>query len=138
MEDEVAEYIASEGVLGKWDIAVLELGINVLDWDEEKILSRVENTISKIAGRNPDKPVYVVSPLYNIDDYVNGGKSEKWRLQISRVVSELAFANVTYINGCDLLGDMSLISADEVHPNIYGVMQVAEKITDIIGSQNNI
>lgn len=40
--------------------------------------------------------------------------------------------NVTYINGLDLLGDMSLMSADEVHPNIYGVAQIAERITKIV------
>ena len=39
------------------------------------------------------------------------------------------YANVTYINGLELLGDMSLISADEVHPNIYGVQQIAERLT---------
>ena len=40
--------------------------------------------------------------------------------------------NVTYVNGNDLLGDMSLISADYVHPNIYGAMQIAERLTPIM------
>lgn len=48
------------------------------------------------------------------------------------VVNKLNYNNVTYINGLDLLGDMSLISADQVHPNIYGVAQIAERITQII------
>lgn len=35
MEPEMVDYIASEGEKGRWDIATLELGINVLGWEEE-------------------------------------------------------------------------------------------------------
>ena len=51
---------------------------------------------------------------------------------IEQGVKKLNYGNVTYINGLDLLGDMSLISADEVHPNIYGVVQIAERITKLV------
>lgn len=132
MEPELVDYIASEGEAGKWDIAVLELGINALSWDDDKKAERVRNTLTQIAGRNSEKPVYVISPFYCFDDYNNDGKAEKWRIAIEKVVHELNYANVTYINGLDLLGDMSLISADEVHPNIYGAAQIAERITKII------
>ena len=54
---------------------------------------------------------------------------------IEQEVKKLNYSNVTYINGLDLLCDMSLISADEVHPNIYGVAQIAERITKIIKKQ---
>lgn len=37
---------------------------------------------------------------------------------------------MTYIDGLELLGDMSLISADEVHPNIYGVQQIADRLAE--------
>ena len=125
---ELIDYIASEGEMGRWDIATLELGINVLEWEEEKITKRVENTLKQIAGRNQDKAVFVISPFYNDDDYKNIGKSEKWRTLIEKAVDKFNYRNVTYINGLDLLGDMSLISADEVHPNIYGVSQIAKRL----------
>ena len=32
----------------------------------------------------------------------------------------------------DILDRMSLLSADEVHPSIYGVQQIAERLTDIL------
>ncbi len=38
------------------------------------------------------------------------------------------------INGLDLLGDMSLISADEVHPNIYGVQQIASRLLEPVSA----
>lgn len=132
MEPEMVEYIAKKGEAGEWNMALLEFGINVLEWENEKIIERVNNTLKQIAGRNPEKPIYVISPFYNMDDFENKGKSENWRRLIEQVVNETKYSNVTYINGLDLLGDMSLISADEVHPNIYGVAQIAQRLTERI------
>lgn len=130
MEPEMIEYIASEGEKGHWDLATLELGINVLDWETEKIFSRVRNTICQVAGRNPEKPVVVISPFYYCgDDFDESANAERWRRLIKQVVEELDYQNVTYINGLDIIGDMSFISADGVHPNIYGVQQIAERMT---------
>lgn len=69
MEPETADYIAAEGEAGRWDMAVLELGINVLGWEEAMIRERVKNTVAQIAGRNPGKPVFVISPFYSFDDF---------------------------------------------------------------------
>ena len=130
MEPEMIEYIASEGEKGHWDIATLELGINVLDWETEKILSRVRNTISQIAGRNLEKPVVVISPFYYCgDDFEGNANADRWRKLIKQVVEELQYPKVTYVNGLDVIGNMSFISADGVHPNIYGVQQIAERMT---------
>ena len=134
MEPEIVDYIARAGNLQKWNVAILELGINVLNWDEKKIVNRVENTLTQIAGRNKDKDVYVISPFYSMVDYEKESKAQKWRELIEDTINRLNYNNVKYINGLDLLGDMSLISADEVHPNIYGVAQIAERITKIIKS----
>ena len=137
MEPEMIEYIASEGEKGNWNIATLELGINVLRWEESKIYERVTNTIQQIAGRNPDKPVFVISPFYCNDDFSGGDKAENWRRIIPEICAKLAYKNVVYISGTDLLGDMSLISADAVHPNIYGVQQIADRLTAIIKKHLN-
>ena len=131
-EEELVDYIASEGEMGAWDTAVLSLGINVLDWEEEKIYARVKNMIAEIAGRNSDKKVFILSPIYNYDDYEKGGKSDNWRKIIAAECKKAALPNVTYINGLDLLESMDLISADFVHPNIYGVNQIAERLTMIV------
>ena len=133
MEPEVIDYIAAQGEEGCWDMALLELGINVLDWEEEKIHARTADTLRQIAGRNPGKPVYVISPFYCSVDYHGHGLAAKWREIIQEEVQAAGYANVTYINGLDLLGDMSLLSADEVHPNIYGVQQIADRLAGILG-----
>ena len=132
MEPEMVDYIASLGEQGKWQVANLELGINVLEWDEDKIRTRVENTLDQIAGRNPDKPVFVISPFYYGAELLRqctaGGK---WRRIMEEIITRRKDPNVTYINGLDILGDISGMSGDEIHPNIYGVQQIADRLTAV-------
>ena len=42
---------------------------------------------------------------------------------------ELNNNKVIYINGFEILDGMKYISADEVHPNIYGVQRIADMLT---------
>lgn len=132
IEPEVIDYIASEGERGAWDTAVMELGINVLFWEESKIRERVENAVCEVAGRNKDKKVYIISPFYCGDEYHGKKEPGIWRRIIKETVDRLAFENVTLINGLELLGNMTLLSADEIHPSIYGVQQIADRMTDIL------
>lgn len=129
MEPAMADHIAALGVGGAWDIAVMELGINVLSWGDDLIDERASYMIRRVASENPDKPIAVISPLYCCDDFNDNGKNaNRWRSALERIVKREALKNVTYISGLELLGDMSLISADEVHPNIYGAWQIAERL----------
>lgn len=135
LEPEMADYLAGEGEKGVWDLITLELGINVLDWDEEKIVTRTENMIRQVAGRNPKKQVFVISPFYHTgDDFDENRSAAKWRRLIEQTVKQLDYPNVTYVNGLEMIGDASTMSADEVHPNIYGVQQIADRLTAIISS----
>lgn len=136
IEPETAEYIAQEGEKGNWDIATLELGINVLSWEERKIYNRVENIITQVAGRNPDKPVFVISPFYHCGEAFNeNDRAGLWRSIIEEIVKKLDYPNVTYINGLEVLDNMNYMSADEVHPNIYGVARIADVMTTKIKQQ---
>ena len=135
LEPAVADYIAAEGEAGRWDIATLELGINVLKWEDEKIITRVENLLRTVAGRNPEKPIFVISPFYHCgDDFKEGDRAAVWRRLIADVVARLQYPNVTYINGLDVLGHLRYMSADEVHPNIYGVQRIADELAARIGA----
>lgn len=133
LEPAMADYIAAEGEAGRWDLAVMEVGINVMDWDEDKIAARVKNLVTQVAGRNPDKPVYVISPFYYAAEDLRGcRKGEKWRRVTEQTLARLGYPNVTYLNGLDILGDISYMSADEVHPNIYGCQRIAETLTALL------
>lgn len=126
MEPAMIDFLASEGEAGKWDVIICELGINVVEWEETRIYSRVRNTIQQIAGRNLDRKVYIISPFYCSYDYHGKPHAERWRKIIPEVIHELGYLNVTYINGLDLLGDATLLSADEVHPSSYGCQTIFE------------
>lgn len=136
LESAVADYIAAEGEAGNWDIATLELGINVLGWNESLITEKSEYFIKEIAIRNPQKEIFVISPFcFYGDDIHNTENSKNWRRILKEIVERFNFPNVTYINGADVIGDSSLyISADEVHPNIYGCLKIAEVLTEKIKS----
>lgn len=135
LEPSIIDYIASQGEKGNWNIATLGIGINVLDWDIKKMYSRCENAIKQIAGRNADKPVFIISPILCYKSFDPLNKTSVWRDVIKNTVNKLNLPNVTLINGLDLINDYSLISADSVHPNIYGVQQIAEKMTKIISEK---
>jgi hypothetical protein len=135
MEPEIIDHIASLGEQGRWDVATLELGINVLDWENEKIYDRVTNTIRQVASRNPEKLIFVISPFYCNGDFVGGDKANNWRRIIKEICERENFPNVTYVCGTDVLGDISLISADMVHPNIYGVNQIAERLGNVMAEK---
>ena len=128
MEDETVSYLGALGKEGAWDVAVLELGINVLSWDAELRRTRVENTLRKIAAQNPDKPIFVISPFYSSHDYNGGAQSSDWRETIRTVNEACAYPNVTYLPGDAILSGMDMISADGVHPSAYGVSKIAEHV----------
>lgn len=133
MEPSFAEYIADEGAKDSRDILTLELGINVLWWEENKIRERVAGTINTIASANPDKPIFVISPFYHCGEtFDENDRTHIWRDIISETVEKCNYPNVVYINGLDLLGEIENISADFVHPNIYGVAQIAEQLTAVV------
>ena len=133
LEPAFAEYIASQGEADKWDIATLELGINVLEWEDQKIKTRVENMIKQVAGRNKEKPVFIISPFYHSgDDFNPNDRAKVWREIIKEEIERLNYKNVTYINGFEVLDHSRYITADGVHPNIYGVSRIAEVVTDKI------
>lgn len=132
MEKEMVDFIAELGEKNVWDTAILELGINVVKRDNAYIYNRVKYTLTQIAGRNFDKAVYVISPLYSSDDYYALGNAVRWRDIIGRIVQELDYKNIEYIDGLSLIDNVSYLCADEIHPNIYGVQRIYEKLKERI------
>lgn len=133
LEKEIADYIADEGKKGKWDILTLELGINAVLWEEDKIKERSEYFIKTIAESNPEKPIFVISPFYYCgDSFDKNHPADRWRRILNETVKKLGFLNVTYFNGLDILDNMKYMSADQVHPNIYGVQKIADTLTEKI------
>lgn len=132
LEPAMMDYIAELGENGKWDVATLAFGINVLDWNDEKIIDRVTNAITVVASRNPDKNIYVISPIYWYGDFEGKPEAQNWRNHVKAICEKLNFKNVTYIDGLSLVDNISYMSADEVHPNIYGVQKIYEELKKVV------
>ena len=128
LEHEVADYIAAEGVAGKWDVATLCLGINVLSWEVEKIEERVGYMLRTVADANPDKHIFLISPIYCGDDYKNQGRAARWRTIIERHVKECASPFVHYVNGLSMLDGAWGLSGDRVHPAPIGMIAMAQSL----------
>lgn len=128
MEPKVVSYISELGQKGLWDFATLELGINALTWEEEKIYERVRMVLDEIPGKNPDKPVVVISPFYCYNDAREAGKAKRWREIIEEVVAEKAYPNVTYISGLELLDGPQYLCCDCLHPSAFGYMTIASRL----------
>ena len=58
-----------------------------------------------------------------------------WRNEIKKAVDNCGQNNVTYIKGLDLVENMSFISADKVHPGVYGIQEIAKNMTKIISER---
>ena len=123
------EAIVSDLVSREWDMAITELGINVLAWEKDKIVTHAERTVRSFAEAG--KPLIVVSPTYSSDDMEGGARAKAWRDALEDACRKLGSQNVVYVNGTDLLGDGSLLSADLVHPSIYGARQIGERLLKI-------
>lgn len=132
LEPEVARYLGQLGQDNKWDLAILELGINALSFPEDMIYDRVRNILQQVAGNNPTKPVFVISPFHCPNDLEGGTKAVRWRQIIAEVIDQKQYPNVTYINGMDILGDVSWFAADGLHPSCYGHQKIAQDLYQII------
>lgn len=123
------EAVVSDLVSREWDMAIIELGINVLGWEKEKIIEHAESTVRSFA--KAEKPIIVISPTYCSDDIDGGARAKAWRDALEDACRKLGAQNVVYVNGTDLLGESSLLSADLVHPSIYGARQIGERLLKI-------
>lgn len=132
LQPEIADFIADEGQKGRWDTAVFELGMNVLEWEREKTYSAVGYLVGTVAKANPDKHLFAISPTYCRPDLLGEPRAAVWREEMEKAIAALALPNVTYINGTDLLGDVSLLCADMVHPSPDGAAAIARGLIEVM------
>ena len=129
MEPEVADYIANEC---EFDFATLEMGINVLNMDNDEFRKRVEYFVSTVANAHPDKKIFCIDVFYMEDDVLypndeNNRPNTKRRI-VKEAVEKLAIPNVIHLPGLDILNGSKWLSEDMVHPNARGVEELARNL----------
>jgi hypothetical protein len=117
MEQEMADYISGSI---DWDIAILELGVNVLSWSIEEFSTNVDNFVSTIAERSVGKWIFCTDIFTMRMDLEGNAKANEFRGVVSSLVQRLCQPKLIYLPGTELFPDASLLSADLVHPSGAG------------------
>lgn len=129
LERSMADYIAQRD---DWDFATLEMGINVLDIEPEDYRDRITYFINRVAGSHPDKKVFCIDLFYTHSDFMNNGRAEMFRSIMRETLEKLNLPNTVYVNGLDVLDDVTGLSADLIHPNSVAIPIMAKKLSDIM------
>jgi lysophospholipase L1-like esterase len=134
-EKAMADYIAARK---DWDIATLALSVNMREFETEEFRERITYMVNTVAGADTTRPVFCIT-LYPYFVGLCGGfsreeeeKSEFFRQILRDAVRNSSCPNLRLIEGPDLLDQIDGLSADMIHPSDYGMMRMAQNLTDRI------
>ena len=138
-EPEMADYIAGRN---DWDFATLDLSLNMVGvFSPEKFSERVRYMINKVAGSNRKRPVFCITIMPYIGDYIEMKKKpEVYRRLLREAVKACALDNVYLIEGPELMPNVAGgFCPDMVHLGDYGMIQIgqnlAEKLKPVLQSR---
>ena len=129
MDDAMADFVASRD----FSFATLEMGINVINKiSTEEYDKRVRNFITKVASSHPRQKIFCIDMVYSEFDLKGDIKAAEFRKALKTAVEELRFDNTVYINGLTLMDSPKGLSADLVHPSVWGCREIAQNLCKII------
>jgi hypothetical protein len=127
---EVADYIADE----PWDVATLELGINMVRrFEVSEFERRATYVIERALSRG--KPVVLISNFACSFDLPQSPWHERQNEYVrttERIATALACEHLHYIRGREIVDDLSLLSADLIHPSTYGHTEMGRRIARVL------
>lgn len=115
LEPEIAEYIVARK---DWNAATMEMGINMLGFDESQFEKRVFDFVDILA--RDSRPIFVT-------DIFGFNGDQKLASRFRAIVAEACKGKLDHISALSLLNDPSMISADLVHPALEGHEQIAAR-----------
>jgi len=130
MEAEMARYIARDV---DWELATLEMGINVIDsWPVEQFREQVQVFVREIATAHPDRWIFCIDLFTCVNDLDHDPLIEAYRQVVRETVAELALPKLVYLNGQSLLTGISGLTADLVHPSSAGMQEISARLVEVI------
>ena len=130
MEMPIAEHIAARQ---DWDMATLEMGINVRDWPVETFHDVVEAFVHKIVSAHPDKHIFCMDLFTYFDDFSPSPTyAVGFRDAVCHIVAQIDSAKVHYIDGRELLKHASGLRTDMVHPSDEGMLEIGQNLASVI------
>ncbi len=126
MDAPLAEFIAEQV---DWDVATLEMGINVLGWSLEQFEARVNAFVERIALAHPDRWIFCIDVFSYLDDLRGNPHAEAFRQVVRSAVARLNLPRLIHLEGRSLLAGGVTLSTDLVHPSAQGMNSLATHLT---------
>ncbi len=130
MEAGMADYIAGRD---DWDIATLEMGINVVQtFDVDEFHRRVEYFVTTIADAHPDDRIFCIDIFPCLYDFMGVEKCKTFRSIVAGRVRQLNRPKLVHVPGDAMLRSNNGLTVDLVHPAPGGFEEMARNLADII------
>ena len=130
MDSAIAEHIASRN---DWDVATLEMGINVRDWPLDTFRSAVERFVGTIAASHPDKYLFCIDLFTNDEDFKhNPTRGVGFRKAVANIVSSFDSNKIIHIDGRTILTNPAGLRTDLVHPSDAGMRDMGFNLATVI------
>ncbi|MGO4495824.1 GDSL-type esterase/lipase family protein [Paenibacillus sp. 2RAB27] len=129
LEPQLADYLIE---LEGWDIATIELGINVVyDWTAEVFRQAVNIFLERLAAGLGERKLFVTDMFWFAMDAAGDPKSDLFRDIVQQAVLKRNHPGIIGIPGRDLL-DPENQTHDLVHPSQAGMEQIAQRLYSAI------
>ncbi|HAS83292.1 MAG TPA: hypothetical protein DCS43_11625 [Verrucomicrobia bacterium] len=116
-----------------WDIAVLEMGINVRGWPNEKFQEAVTRFVGTVVAAHPDKLIFCIDLFTHYADFkASAPKAEAFRKIVQEVAAGTDSSRVIHVDGRMLLEDPSGLLTDLVHPGHEGMQEMGDNLAALI------
>ena len=126
-EPEMADYLAEQPAA----LYLLEVSVNMVGngYSPAEFEKRAGYMIDRIAGKNPDVPVFCISVLpYNGEKNSKNTENVKaYRETLERLCKESKHKNVHFVDGTQLLSFEGL-AKDGIHPTDVGHAEIAKNL----------
>lgn len=132
-EPEVADYLAGRR---DWDVATLEIGVNMLNLDEPTANRRVVDLITRVASAHKDKWIFCLGVFPCADDITMGwgGRARAIHELVRQTVSRLALPKLCFLDGAAALRPALDMTVDLTHPSPAGMISIGKWAADGIGA----
>ena len=129
---EVAEYLPTV----EWDLAILELGVNMVETVPAEIFKAKASEVVRQA-LTKGKPVVMISMFmyYSEYDEKRRAKDAAYNKAYKEIFEEQKCDNLYFIDGKQILNDWTFLTFDLLHPSPNGHLEMGKRIADKIRNE---
>ncbi|KRE58023.1 SGNH/GDSL hydrolase family protein [Paenibacillus sp. Soil750] len=135
-EPELADHLAERE---DWDLAYLELGVNMRGTvSTEEFQHRATYLLDGIIRNHPTKPILVTTIYPNRATYFHDSAhpfsvaEKQFNDVLKRYVESREHANLTLLDGAQIMIDFTSLTSDLIHPSDYGHSRMAEQLAGFL------